>query len=216
VKPISLQHLSFRYEHPAREEPSWKTVVERWYQLDAPAYGLAQAYVAWKPRLRQPPALVFLASPQASNTTDFEFARSGANSPAKFVHTLSNIRCSPVCQVMEWAGPVICVQRDPSTQLHALREAVAALESGSEGPIWVLSVFKPGSVPDASRIHGHEAHAFVLSRESGENGNALFQVSKSANSAHVLTDLALHQWLESPQETFSLPGGYDLSKQEIS
>lgn len=208
MKPISVQHLSFRFEHPAREEPSWKGIVERWYQLDAFAYGLAQAYVTWKPKLSHvQPALILLASPQASNATDFEFARTGAQSPAKFVHTLSNIRCSSLCQVMEWAGPVLCVQKDPATQLQALREAAALLESGHEGPIWVLSVFRADKDAPA-----YQAHAFVLGAKSGR---ADFQMSQAKNATScVQQDGALHAWLESPSESLSLPGSYELTKQE--
>jgi hypothetical protein len=206
MKPIGVRHLSYRFEHPAREEPSWKTVVERWYQLDAFAYGLAQAYVAWKPKLPSPPSLILLASPQASNATDFEFARTGAQSPAKFVHTLANIRSSSLCQVMGWAGPVLCLQKDPSTALQALREAAALIESGHEGAIWVLGVFRS----DAGGA-GYGAHAFVL----GEP--APFEISKGqAVRTAVPTDIALYSWLETPRGSLRLPGHYDLSKREIS
>lgn len=209
MKPIGVQHLSYRFEHPAREAPSWKTVVERWYQLDAFAYGLAQAYVAWKPRFSGKPSLILLASPQASNLTDFEFARTGAQSPAKFVHTLSNIRCSSLCQVMEWAGPVLCLQKDPSTELHALREAAALLEFGHEGAIWVLSVFRSAGA-------GYQAHAFVLSRPVRMPEEAAFEISITSEPARTETDSGLHVWLEAPVTSLRLPGSYEMRKREIS
>jgi hypothetical protein len=213
MKPIALQHLRFRFEHPAREEPSWKSIVERWYQLDAFAYGLAQAYVAWKPKLSPThPALLLLASPGASNATDMEFARSGAQSPAKFVHTLPNVRCSSLCQVMEWAGPVLCVQKDPATQIHALREAAALLDVGREGPIWVLSVFGVSAGAPA-----YQAHVFVLGGDSGSlrvtraetgSGPSLLASTKAKD------DAALHAWLEQPQGALALPGNYELTLRE--
>ena len=180
--------------------------VERWYQLDAFAYGLVQAYTAWKPKLEKPPAMIWLASPEASNETDLQFARGGAQSPAKFVHTLPNVRCSPLCQVMEWAGPVLCIQKDPYTQSHALMEAAAFLEHGSENefgsPIWVLSVF---------RVQGsYRAQVFILSRAlmSGSDGKApRYKIVQTHHQTPLQKDSSLQEWADSKIESFPLPGG---------
>ena len=140
---MTTKELEFAF--PARAEPAWSPKVDRWYQLDAYAYGLAEAYEQWKGSLGgEKPSMIVLASPGASNETDRQFAQSGGTSPAKFVHTLPNVRSSSLCQVMGWAGPVLCLQRDPETLNHALTEAEALV--GDEFPVvWVLSVGREAS-----------------------------------------------------------------------
>jgi hypothetical protein len=200
VSGVGVQYLDFRYQHPAKEEPEWKGKVERWYQLDPFAYGLAQAYWTWRPRLSRPPGWIWLASPGASNETDLSFARSGAQSPAKFVHTLPSVRCSSLCQVMDWAGSVFCVQKDPYTQSHALREAVALFEQGFREPIWVLS---GGRVGDS-----FQARAFVF--DATLAASSPLKIERTCHNSALQTDQALQEWLDSKLPAFPLPGGYQL------
>ncbi len=124
-------------EYPAKAEPEWSSLVERWYQLDTPAYVLAETYWRLRDKLSARPEWLLLASPGASNLTDAQFAASGASSPAKFVHTLPNIRSASLLQVMRWSGKVLCLQNDPSSLLTALHEAVWLAE---EGRVWIASV----------------------------------------------------------------------------
>jgi hypothetical protein len=139
AKPLVISEFNFPFQFPAPIEPNWKSKVDRWYQLDAPAYGLAEFYEQHRERLGPAPDLILLASPAASNATDYQFASQGAQSPAKFVHTLPNIRVSPLCQVMGWTGPVLCVQNGLKTLESALNEAKYLL-SDQLKRIWVLSV----------------------------------------------------------------------------
>jgi hypothetical protein len=212
MSPIHVRHLNFRYEHPPKDEPSWKGVVERWYQLDPFAYGLTQAYSVWKSEIPSPPAMILLASPRASNETDFQFAHGGAVSPAKFVHTLPNIRCSPLCQVMEWSGPVLCLQKDPFTTLHALREAAAFLEAGAAAPIWVLTVFRQDGLEIAARLY--EAQAFVLTHESHDSEQASLAIMRTSHRDTLQTDRELQVWLNSGsgEDPLPLPGGFELRR----
>ncbi|MBC7691975.1 MAG: hypothetical protein H7222_09405 [Methylotenera sp.] len=166
---LFLKQLHFDYEFPAKSEPSWKSHVDRWYQLDAPAYGLVQAYSIWKDQLPILPAMILLASPGASNKTDRQFAKSGGISPAKFAHTLPNIRCSPLCQVMDWSGPVLSFHRDPHTLVLALREAFELL-SPELPSIWVLAGGRKGA---EYRVDG-----FVISQDS--SNSAAYSISKRA------------------------------------
>jgi hypothetical protein len=131
--------FDFSFTYPATTEPAWKDQVDRWYQLDAPAYGLAEFYQQNKDKLGPPPGLIILASPSASNSTDFQFVNSGARSPAKFVHTLPNIRISPLAQVMNWHGPLLCFQKGEQT-LSSAREEATYLLSDLCPIIWLLSV----------------------------------------------------------------------------
>lgn len=145
---LTIATHRFSYSFPAPSEPAWSAKVERWYQLDAAAYGLVQSYEEMKDRLGPAPDLIVLASPRASNTTDRSFALTGASSPSKFVHTLSNVRGAPLLQVMEWGGPVLCVQDDPRTILNGIDQALAFLELEPElQRAWIISVTEDASKP---------------------------------------------------------------------
>ena len=140
---VCLNTFRHRPVFPATETPSWAPKVERWYQLDHPAYSMAHAYSVLASVVGPAPHLMILASPRASNDTDFAFASTGASSPSKFVHTLPNIRAVPLLQVMEWAGPLLCVQNDPSTVRSGLEQALHYLTTCDR--VWVLS-FDQGEV----------------------------------------------------------------------
>lgn len=131
--------FEIKVPYPALETPSWASKSDRWYQLDQPAYSLAQAYSVLQPKLGRAPDYLILASPGASNQTDRDFAKTGAVSPSKFVHTLANIRASSLLQVMEWAGPMLCLQNDPRTREAALMQATLLLESDAEiDVLWIV------------------------------------------------------------------------------
>ncbi|MBS1961823.1 MAG: hypothetical protein JST04_06380 [Bdellovibrionales bacterium] len=130
------------FAFPVKVAPEWAPKVERWYQLDAFAYGMADAAHAW--RNDPPPDAIFLASPGGSNATDAEFANAGARSPALFVHSLPNVRSSSFCQVLGWHGPLYCIQNDPSTIGDAADEALRAhRRTGASG--WVVGIERTGT-----------------------------------------------------------------------
>lgn len=177
---MMLTHFHYNFSFPAVKEPEWGPLVERWYQLDAPAFGVAQVYWQNRRHLATPPAWLFLCSPAASNGTDSVFALTAQPSPAKFVHTLPNIRSAALLQVMKWAGPVLCLQNDPDTILTGLSEGFALGEELG-GPVWVVSV--------TEGAEGYAAHIFVLDAQ-GE-----LKIRKTAPEA--MANAATHdkQWL---------------------
>lgn len=203
---------------PTAEAPAWSSRVDRWYQLDAYAYGLAQSASHFNSLNLTPtgepaklPDLVLLASPEASNRTDYAFAQSGGNSPAKFVHTLPNVRSSAWCQVTGWSGPLLCLQRDPFTLVGALSEA-ATLLGGDYQEIWVLSVtlMKEGK---------YRAHQFRLCLAPSSflgvsPQEILFEMTLNSNSIANVTnsDLSFLNWLSKSQASvaFKLPYGYQI------
>ena len=127
------------FEFPRLSEPEWSLKVERWYQLDAAAFALAETFWRHRASLKQRPEWLLLASPLASNVTDAQFALSATASPAKFVHTLPNIRGASLLQVMDWSGQVLCLQNDPTTVTTAISEGMQMVKTtGRE--TWVLSV----------------------------------------------------------------------------
>jgi hypothetical protein len=132
------EYFQHEFEFPRTQTPEWSAKVERWYQLDAAAFALTETFWRHREQLTHRPEVIFLASPIASNITDAQFAASEAPSPAKFVHTLPNIRGASLLAVMEWAGEVYCVQKDPQTVLTAISEGMQAVR-GSGKDAWIMS-----------------------------------------------------------------------------
>lgn len=199
MSAIHVGHFSYRYTYPAREEPGWKGLVDRWYQLDAQGYGLAQAFWQWKPRLGELPSMLILASPGASNETDRAFAASGASSPAKFTHTLPNVRSSPLCQVMGWSGPMLCLQLDPVTQIAAL--AHGAEWTGTEFPrVWVIGCAREDA--------GYVVRGWTLSAEPTEGSRQLLRPAKQSQSTNTDRDLAKFSDGEQGLNEFALVNGW--------
>src|SRR4051794_13717675 len=164
---VIVAYQSYNFWFPAQMEPLWSHQVERWYQLDAYSYGLAQAYFSWKGQLEDRPDFIILASPEASNRTDFLFAKTGGTSPSKFVHTLPNVRSSSLCQIIGWNGPLLCLQNDPYTLATGLREAADLLVSPFKR-IWVLGVTR--SVQASSTETYFTVHGFNLIHRSLAKG----------------------------------------------
>lgn len=135
---------TYRHElrFPVKDTPAWGAEVERWYQLDSASYVLADAYWKFREQLKTPPGWLILASPGASNHTDAQFA-AAPPSPAKFVHTLPNVRGVALLQLMRWPGQILCLQKDPDTVRFALEEAKQLAES-EQTEVWVASAYALG------------------------------------------------------------------------
>ncbi len=138
--------LSLRYQEldcKRKKDPLWQDRVERWYQLDTAAYSLCEAGYQLQTKQWTRPDLIILSSGSGSNATDLEFARGGANSPSKFVHTLPNVRGSVLCQLLDWHGPVICLQDGNKTLISGLNEAISFLPNGEPSGrscVWIFTI----------------------------------------------------------------------------
>ena len=182
----------FPIAFPAVTKPPWSGEVDRWYQLDAAAYGLAQACFQWRQMGVEQPSFMVLASRGASNEADRAFVESGADSPAKFVHTLPSVRSSTVCQVMDWHGPMLCLQKDPSTLCVALVEAVKIV--CEEVPVvWVLSIWQEGPVFSVMRLIVTRPHPPGVGIQVVEEG---LEVEMSSEVGIVPADRPMLTWLE--------------------
>lgn len=210
---LCIQH--YEYDFPAKQEPLWASQVERWYQLDAPAYGLAQAY--WelcKPSLT-PPEFLILASAGASNETDLAFVQGGATSPSKFVHTLPSVRGASLLQVMAWQGPLLCVQNDPQTWLTGCIEGVEWAQTESmQG--WLWQTRKAG----ASGRYQAALCQIGGGAENPQNGLQTLEIEytsldESRHLERAQTDADFWHWLKTspPGSTFSLNSVLQLRKQ---
>ncbi len=122
----------------------WQNRVERSHQLDEAAQILCATW--WEKRYSMGPLpdWLILASPSASNWTDAHFVRSEMPSPSKFVHTLPNVRGAALLQLMNWHGPVLCIQNDPHTVHTALLEATM-LAVSEKARVWVASSWLEGA-----------------------------------------------------------------------
>lgn len=141
---VAFQALTIK--HPQKEIPEWSRKVERWYQLDAHAFGLCQA-------LSNHPTKEFdwmvLASPEASTETDFHFAQSETSSPQKFVHTLPNVRASMALQAVGQKSELICMLNAPYTINDGIEEFMA-LSKEQKQPLFASCInldsdYSPGS-----------------------------------------------------------------------
>ncbi len=188
---IGIQWLHHEFQFPSSQEPEWSAQVERWYQLDGPAFALTETFWREREKLSRAPVSMLLASPQASNLTDAAFATQAASSPARFVHTLPNIRAASLLQVMGWAGPVICLQNDPGTLISGLDEGLRFAEQ-AEGDVWVLSVVAGGD-----RFTGH---IFVLSRNSPHATLKLARKPRGTMGSPSPHDKDLIFWLNEPEQ----------------
>jgi hypothetical protein len=187
---MSSAYLNYRrFTLDEQREPQWKDKVSRWSQLDGPAFALAEFYWVNKSNLSKP-SMLLLASPGASNNTDRRFVLAESVSPSLFVHTLPNIRCSPLFQVMEWSGSVICIQNDPHTILAGLREALGFV-SESRPVVWVVGV--------TSEKQKHTVHCFEVS--ATKKGTYRID-SDSSIRPTKLSDADLLRWLETPEQQF--------------
>ncbi len=194
MKRAGLNYYGFNFIHPAPTEPAWKDKISRWSQLDFASYGLIEAYLTWVASVTRPNFMI-LASPGASNETDRKFALGGGSSPSLFVHTLPNIRCSPLCQVMEWSGPVLCIQKDPYTFISGVREGYSLLNS--ENPVvWVIAV-------EHRLLDPHRAHLVELKL----NGKCRFEISEEKGTSLLTDDKDWMNWLEIGRGHYSLPDG---------
>jgi hypothetical protein len=195
---LGLSLFRHRVAWPATQPPEWASQVERWYQLDPAAYVLADTYWTHREHLREPPRWLLLASPAASNFTDHQFALS-APSPAKFVHTLPNIRGCSLLQLMNWNGQVLCLQRDPDTVLFALGEAYRLAEAEGQS-IWVAS----------ARLSGNEWAAEIYT--VGKEGHWPVRPCPSDNHGPPTHDDEWFQWLEVSPERKFVADGYEIIK----
>lgn len=146
-----LQVFEHEFVFPAKNPPAWTENVDRWYQMDAFAFGACDAFSRFETALGRLPDFVFLASREASNRTDRLFVEGGSISPSKFVHTLPNVRSAPLFQIAGWSGPCLCLQNDPATEIAGLVEA-AMIVSAEFETVWMFSI-EPMTLSYRARVY---------------------------------------------------------------
>lgn len=188
-------HAIEEQEFPAPREPDWAPHVDRWNQLDEAAFALIQAYWKWNSKedvALVNPALIVLASPGASNATDWAFAHTGAVSPARFAHTLPNTRGTALLQAMGWTGPLLCVQNGSRTLASGLAEGAYALSAGGRTAVWVLGVAQGQDAEPRARTFGF----FLRASQSGAPGLEIIKEKSAAKATGLPSDAELLKWLE--------------------
>ncbi len=196
---IRGEHYSWSSSFPLTRPFDWIAQIPRANQLDRFSQAIFELF--WQVREKvELPVEIILASPQASNYTDRDFAAGGATSPSKFVHTLPNIRILPFAQWTQWHGRILCIQKDPSTMVHGLIEGVECCEwDSSSGTRWVV-----GSFQEADAVDLVEAHLWILNTTAG---SVRFQPAKSASI--ISTDQILLENLRN-KGPFQLDLGYGI------
>ena len=128
---------NYEFSYPSKNIPDWSSLVDRWYQLDAHSFGLADFYWKHKDILINKPGIIILTSDTGSLEADLQFVK--IFSPTKFVYTLPNVRSSALCQVMNWHGPILCVQQPPTCLESGILEATSWAVN-EHGCTWVIDV----------------------------------------------------------------------------
>lgn len=185
-----LRVFEHAFNFPANHPPDWSEKVDRWYQMDAFAFGACDAFSKFKSELGRLPDFVFLASREASNRTDRIFVEGGSISPSKFVHTLPSVRSAPLFEISGLSGPCLCIQNDPSTEITGLVEA-AMISDFESGTVWMFSI--------EPRELGYRARIYVLSTlEAGDFLIEKFPLKATESSSFgVPPDENWLQWMRS-------------------
>lgn len=160
---IFLDHYHHDFHFPPSNEPAWAGNISRWHQMDAASFGLTDAFLSFKNKMGRP-SLIILASPLASNESDFNFVQTGAINPTKMIHTLPNVRVHSLLNLLEWSGPTLCIQKDPQSIQAGLAEAFSFVSKNCP-VVWVVSVFENAGT--------HAVDFFVLRSEQAVIQDAL-------------------------------------------
>lgn len=141
---VGINVLNFSIETPAVVEPAWAAEVPRWHQLDDATFAVVEAAYQFRTRFSEVwqasrPAAVWLASRGGSNLADYEFVQRGSRSPSRFVGTLPSIKSSSLALMMNWRGPVFCVQNGKRTVEQGLSEMYWHLQGAQMGPVWLVT-----------------------------------------------------------------------------
>ena len=139
---VTVKH--FDVAVPAQSEPAWASVVARWHQLDESTYAVVEAAYRYSKAFpteweRVRPNSIWLAAPGGSNTADYDFVIHGSRSPSRFVGTLPSIRSSSLALLMNWRGPVMCLQQGEKTMLKGFEEVYWHLLGSRSDPAWLIT-----------------------------------------------------------------------------
>lgn len=141
---VGINVFKFSVETPALAEPAWAKDVPRWHQLDDVTFAVVEALHQFRERCSGTwqecqPALVWLAARGGSNLADFEFVSRGSRSPSRFVGTLPSIKSSSLALIMNWQGPVLCLQSGDQTAEHGLQEMFWHQQGRDGQPAWLVT-----------------------------------------------------------------------------
>lgn len=147
--------------------PAWAEHVQRWYQLDGPSFSLVEAYWRFKDQLPLPD-IIFFTSSSGSNETDAYFCQSGGDSPARFVHTLPNIRLAPMLQLMKRDVPAICLQKGQLSWSQWKDSTKELLERSKYKSGWLINIEKSDALWHES---DKRKYCIMISVFGEQNGN---------------------------------------------
>jgi hypothetical protein len=139
---VAVKH--FEVAIPPQGEPAWASVVARWHQLDESTYAVVEAAYRYSKAFPKEwelvrPKSIWIAAPGGSNIADDDFVVHGSRSPSRFVGTLPSIRSSSLALLMNWRGPVMCLQNGEKTLLQGFEEVYWHLISSYSEPAWLIT-----------------------------------------------------------------------------
>lgn len=143
IKKIFGKSLTFAVKTPTISEPSWCNEVPRWRQLDDVTFAVVEAAAQFRLQHKNEwdtyrPHSLWLADQGGSNAADAFFVEGGSRSPSRFVGTLPSIRSSSLTLLMDWHGPVLCLQNGSRSTASGLAEAYWSHSAGDDQPSWLV------------------------------------------------------------------------------
>jgi hypothetical protein len=113
------------------DQPEWKDLVDRWYQLDQTSLALCQGIYNWSKvenRLSTTSAIIYFFD-KGSELADRDFVHgiiSGLGaSPSKFVYTLPNIPMMIVQQMLKISVPVFNFDQSSKLNIKEITQALS-------------------------------------------------------------------------------------------
>ncbi|WP_413575233.1 hypothetical protein ACLVWU_13110 [Bdellovibrio sp. HCB290] len=132
-----------------RPEPAWKEKFPQWNLLNEVSYAFCEALHRWEYLKDRPhPDVIFLALPEGSNLSDFEFVEDGAKDPGKFIFTFPNMQASIMMQILGFNGRVLCFNNGIKTSEFAKNECKEIAKTGKIA--WLFT--SPSVIEDEKRV----------------------------------------------------------------
>ncbi|MEM7645904.1 MAG: hypothetical protein AAF203_03240, partial [Pseudomonadota bacterium] len=148
---------------------------------------------------------LILASQNASNETDQDFAQTGASRPQKFVHTLPNVRASMALQAIEKVSEFLCLDNGEQTLSSAFEELLFRSQEGYKPALaWVES---RACDELSQKLQSHRAVLISLSQRGD------WSLESVSEEREATTDRRIYEQLKNGENRISL-GSLCLKKRE--
>lgn len=202
-----VRYFEIEKEFPRKDKPMWSNKIQRWNQLDEHSNILLEASYQFQDELHPRPDLLILASFQASNTSDYKFAHSRP-SPAKFVHTLPNVRGSLLCLLNDWTVPLYTIQSKERAIIQAIEQCQKLTQRGQYKNILIAA-------SECINDKFYKAHFLEFCLD--HRNKKCYQIENQTSQSYSLnSDRELFEFLKKDSETIDISNELVLKKTKVT